>query len=363
MASTALNYLNSFTVSNQGIEDLRELIRLNTLEAGSLNEVVDVIFGVRQGKRLGGIGDFGTVGESKPLCNPTWNATNLATEEKVWDLGAVGIYERLCGDDFLNTIVQFSMKRGTYKADLTGDDLMTLIVEPGLTKAWNDAMWRVAWFADTDAQTVGTGDGTLTNNADSAPKFFNMTDGFFKRLFEIAPTGSAQHIPIPANAGTTYAEQDEQMFDGTTDLVSIVDRMIYTNRRLRMSGDRFILCTQSFADALAAQIKRDNRGSDLAWNAQFDGLVSATIYNGITFIALPIWDDMIRKYYDDGTKWNYPHRAVYTSKSNLKFGIESDSAMATLDVWFSKDDQDVKVLARDEVGTLIWEDDLVTFAY
>lgn len=367
MASTAQNYLNSFTVSNQGIEELSELLMLTHLKTGSINEVVDVMYGVRQGKRLGGIGEFGTVGESQKLCKPTFNATNLATQEKVWDLGAVGIYESLCADDFLDTIVQFSMGTGTDKADLTNDELMSLIIEPKLAQAWDKAIWRTIFFGDKDAQSVSSG-GNLTNDANSAPKFFNMFDGLFKRMYEIVPTDDAQHVAIPANAGATYDAQMENIFDfsdPTTTPSAIVNRMIYRAApyKLRQQTDRVLLVTQSFADALAEDIKTNNKGSDLQWESLFDGLVSATKFNGQTIMALPVWDEMIRTHFDNGTKWLDPHRAVYTTKSNLKAGIASTDLLATLDIWFSKDEQDVKILARDEMGTMVWEDDILVFAY
>ena len=72
---------------------------------------------------------------------------------------------------------------------------------------------------------------------------------------------------------------------------------------------------------------------------------------------------MIRSFEDNGTTWNKPHRAVYAPKSSLKLGVNSDDMIAFLKVWFSDDDQENKMLVRDKVGTMTWEDDLITFAY
>lgn len=362
MGSTALNYINNFTVSNQGITDLRELLMLQVLKTGSLTEVLNMNYGVRNGKRIGGIGEFGLVGKNSPMCNPQFNNTNLATQEKVWELGNVSILERLCADDFVDTMVKFSMGTGNDKADLTGDDLMSIVIEPKLAEALEKTLWRVFWFGDKNAANIGAG-GVITTGIDV--DFFNMTDGLFKRLFTIAPTGSAQHVPIASNGNSTYQSQKNGLLLGTSDSATeIMDSLIYNaDMRLRQSSDKFVLCTQSFADALAADIKRSNKGSDLQWESLFDGLVYATRYNGETVIALPMWDEMIRSFEDDGTRWNNPHRAVYASKSTLMAGTESSDLLGALKIWFSDDDQDVKIIARDDVGTMIWEDNLIMMAY
>jgi len=360
MGSTALNYINNFTVSNQGITDLRELLMLSVLKTGSLPEVLNMNYGVRNGKRIGGVGEFGLVGKSAPMCNPQFNNTNLATQEKVWELGNVSILERLCADDFVDTMVKFSMGTGNDKADMTGDDLMSIVIEPRLALALERTLWRVFWFGDKNAANIGAG-GIITTGIDV--DFFNMTDGLFKRLFAIAPTGSKQHVSIAANAQATYRLQHDSMFTQGA-ATSVVDELIYNaDMRLRQSSDKFVLCTQSFADALASDIKKSNKGSDLQWESLFDGLVYATRYNGETIIALPVWDEMIRAFEDDGTKWNNPHRAVYASKNTLMAGIESSDLLGALKIWFSDDDQDVKIIARDDVGTMIWEDDLIMMAY
>jgi hypothetical protein len=132
--------------------------------------------------------------------------------------------------------------------------------------------------------------------------------------------------------------------------------------KLRQKSDKILLVTQTLADALAIDIKTNNKGSNLQWESLFDGFVSATQYNGQTILALPIWDEMIQSFENTGTKWNKPHRAVFASKETLKGGVESNNMLADLQIFFSQKDQKNYLLAKDKAGTLTWEDELIMFA-
>lgn len=365
-ASTAYNDVKDLTPSNQGIENLRELIMLTVLKIGALSETMNIVYGARNGKIVGGIGEFGLVGEAAKMCNPEWNNTNLAPQEKKWELGPFMIKESICADDFVATVAQFAMKTGTDKADMSSDDLVTYIIEPRLLYAIEKGLWRVYWMGDTDAENVDIEEGENVGGDITAGidvKFFNMTDGLFKRLYAIAPTGSAQRVAISANAQATKALQLSSIFTEGL-MTTVMDNIIYkADMKLRQKEDRIVLMTQSAADALAWDIKKSNKGSDLQWESLFDGLVWATKYNGETIYALPIWDEMIRSFNDLGATYLDPHRVVYASKETLMGGIESTELLNTLKIWFSQDTQTVKILARDEVGTMVWEDNLVMFGY
>lgn len=361
MASTALNDLKKLTPSNQAIQDLRELIFLSTLQYGSLAETLTFQYGAKNGKYVGGIGEFDIIGESKKLCKPTFNSTKIATQEKKWELGAFVVSESLCADDFAETVARFCMNTGTRKADLTDTDLLAHIVEPRLKTAIEKGLWRYYWFGDKTAKNVSA-QGIITDGVDT--KHFTAVDGLFKRLYDITATNASRRIKIDANGEASKALQRSKLFeDGVA--TGIFDDLIYgANIKLRQQTDKVVLCTQSYADALASDVKKTNKGSDLQWESLFDGLVSATKYNGETILALPIWDEMIASYEDQGDTLKFPHRVLYASKSALWGGVESENDfMPNLDIWFSKDDQENKILGREEVGTLIWEDDLVQFAY
>ena len=365
MASTGQSFIDQFTVNNQGIKDLRELLFLSRLKYGVINETMDLMTGVVNGSRLGGVGEMEPVGTPSNGCNPQWKASNIDTIEKVWELGAYEVPEQICYADLENTIVQWSKRTGTDIADLTGTDYIDVIVEPLLSQALEKMLWRLLWFGDKNALNIDdTGNITDGVNVD----LFKVCDGMFKRLFAITAANTAQRVNIAANTAATYASQITQIrADGVA--TGIFESLLFNAPvKLRQKSDKILLVTQTLADALTIDIKK-NRGSDLQWTAVLDGLgnpstlMTTTVFNGQTIIALPIWDEMIQMFENTGTAWINPHRAVFASKSVLKGGVEGTSEMADLQIWFNRDLQLNRMLVKDKLGTLTWEDNLVMFAY
>lgn len=359
MASTGQLEITNLTPDNGAVMDLRELLFLTVLQSEAFERTVNLFPGAIHGKIIGGVGKMGLVGELMPNCKPTWNATKIPTQEKKWDLGEWTVAEEICYKDFVETLVRYAMRKKTSVADLTGTDFLDIIVEPKLTEAITEMLWRLYWFGNTTASNVADG-GSITAGVD--PKYFKVCDGFFKRLFAITAANEKQRVVIDANTAASYqAQRDGIRAAGVA--TGIFDKLIYdADIRIRQATDKGVLCTQSYADALAIDVKRTT-GSDLQWESLFGGLVSASKFNGHDILALPKWDEMITAFEDNGTTLNKPHRVLYAPKSNLLAGVASDNLIAELKTWFSDDDQVNRMLARDEIGTIIWEDDLIQFAY
>ena len=364
MASTGYLDMNNFAINNHGITDLRKLLFLTVIdpegEDNSLKDVLEINTGIEDGERVGGVGEFAPVGLPSSGCNPDWKGTKLATAEKQWKLGEYEIAEEICFADLEKTIVQYAMRRGTDIADLTGTDYIDAIVEPRMVLAMNKMLWRLAWFGDITADDV-TGGGFITDGINL--NLFHVCDGLFKRIFDIVSANPLQGISIAANSAATKIDQIAGIRASGV-ATSLMDKLIYdSNPKLLQHSDRVLLVTKSIADALAMDIKANNKGSDLQWQSLFNGFASATVYNQQQIISLPIWDEMIRMFEDDGTVWNLPHRAIYAPKSSLKLGINSNDMLSYLDIFFDKKSQTNNIIARDKVGTMTWEDDLIMAAY
>lgn len=362
MASTGKSYIDQFTINNQGIMDLRELLFLTVLQFGSINETLDLMTGVVPGSRIGGVGEMEPVGLPSNGCDPQWNASKIATIEKLWELGAYEVAESICYEDLEETLVRFSMRAGTDRADLTSTDYIDVIVEPKLKEAMEKMIWRMLWLGDKTADNVTNG-GVITDTVNA--NLMKVCDGLFKRLFTLP---AAQRITIAANtAATKDAQRSGILVAGVAK--KIFDDILWKAPiKLRQKSNRILMVTQSLADALTIDVK-NNAGSDLQWTAVLDGLgnenslMTTTVYNGQKIMALPLWDDMIQTFEDGGTVFNKPHRAVYTTKDQLKGGIHSSGALADLQINFDFLTQRNYMLAKDKVGALTWEDNLIMVAY
>lgn len=360
MASTGLNFSN-LTPDNGAVKDLRQLIFLAVLGVDQLGKIFNVLPKQKHGDKVGFVGEFGLLGKKSQGCNPTYATSILAASEKTWDIPEWEVAEKICYKDLEGTVAQVAMRTKTDIADLGGTEYVDYILMPRLELGVRKMLLRLAWFGDKAADTITNG-GALLDSVDKG--YFNVTDGFWKRLFTLVAGNASRHTTIAANAQTTFATQKSAIRQSGV-ATDVLDNLIADAPMvLRQADGQVIYITQSLKDALDVDIRKNNKGSELQWKAIFGGITETT-YNGVSLMAIPFWDEMIQGYETvaGGKAWNKPHRALYTIKDNLLIGVEGDSEIADLQVWFNKDEQMNKILAKDKLGTLIAQDDLVQVAY
>lgn len=347
-----------FTVDNGAIQDLSELLFLSTFKDPDLEVVCTTETGVYDGKKLGYIDSLGDVGKNAKGCSPTYENINVTGIEKEWSLGNYQIPLKICYEDLENTIAKHSLNAGTEESEVIGTVYWNDIVIPLLTRAMNEMIWRIAWFGDTGAKNIAES-GLLS--AGINPNLFTMTDGFWKRLRAITTANEHQLTTIAANTKTTYdAQKTEIRKDGVA--IGIVDAMLSdADSRIFDKPDHAIYMTNSLFKALRNDVKRlHNLQLELS---HVTSGIQLSSYDGHPVVVLDIWDRMIKKYEDNGTALNCPHRALVTSASNLFMGTPDKDVIANLDITFDHVTRLNHIYAASKIGTLIGEDDLVQVAY
>lgn len=360
MASTGLNFAN-LTPDNGAVKDLRKLIFRAVLGAEQVGRICNVLPKQRHGEKAGYVGEFGLIGRASSKCNPEFESNLLTTEEDTWDIKEWEVAEKICYADLEGTVAQTAMKTGTDIADLTGTDYIDYILMPRLELAVRKMILRFAWFGDKEAKNVAEG-GVL--KAGVSASRFNVTDGFWKRIFALVAKDASRHTAIAANAETTWAKQ-KAAFRAAGVATGIMDDLISdASLVLREQPNGVIYITQAFKDALDRDIKANNKGSEMQWTALFDGVMSSK-YNGIEVVVVPFFDEIIQNYEATANagQYNKPFRAIYTIKDNLLVGTESESEISSIEIWFNRDEQVNKIHAKDKLGTLIAQGDLVQVAY
>lgn len=348
---------SQFTVDNGAIRDLGELLFLTVFNDPEIERVLTLSTGVYNGQKLGYIDDMGDVGKNKSGCSPTYDNINITGIEKSWDLGPWQIAKHICYTELENTIAKYSLNTGTQIAYLPDTPYWNDILVPLLQRAMVEMFWRIAWFGDKDAKNV-TASGLLTDGVDTS--LFTMADGLWKRLKAITATNEHQLTAIAANAATTYADQKALLRkDGVA--VGIVDDMLSdADSRIFDKDDHAIMMTNSLFKALRNDVKRLHN-LQLEVEHVTSG-IQLSRYDGHEIIVLDIWDRMIKKYEDNGTSLNCPHRAVLTSPQNLFAGTTDKDLIADLSVTFNDETRYNNIFAQSNIGTLVGEDALVQVA-
>lgn len=348
---------DQFTVDNGAIRDLNELLFTTTYNDPAIEQVITPYTGVENGKKLGYIDSIDDVGTKATGCNPTYTNVNLKGFEKTWDLGEWAIPKKFCYKDLTETLAKYGMKPGTERGDLQDTPYWDKLLIPLLQRATVDMFWRLAWFGDTEAKAVADS-GTITDGVDI--NLLNTCDGLWKRLEAIIAANTNQQTKIDANEKTTYAEQKEAVrAEGYA--IDIIDKMLAdADGRIDSLEGNAIFMTNSLFKALRSDVYRRTK-YQLTTEKLMDGIILSE-YDGKTVVALDIWDRMIKKFENTGTKFNLPHRAVYTSPKNLFVGTSDTGLYAGLDIIFNRDERVNKIYASGDLGTLVGEDELVQVA-
>lgn len=351
--------LSALTPDNGAIKDLKDLIIAELFTDPELERFFTLMQNVKNGQKIGFVGPMQDVGWEGSGCNPTYKKPNIDFGEKTWDIGEWEVPLEFCYKDLKNTIAEYCLKTGTNIGDLTSTDYMDNIVYPALKEAMRLMMWRFVWFADKDAEVTGTGSGVLTAETDK--KLFTTTDGLWKRLFTITTEASTQRTAIAANDEASLALQFSKLKESGV-AIGIFDSILENaDPRIASLDGAGIFATKSLCDALAKDLKREYKET-LKWDQVIKG-VRVTEYNGVPLYEIPVWDRMILKYQNNGTKLNIPHRAIFCSPRDLLVGTPANELISELDIFFEKKTRMNHIYSTGQMGTQTAQDELIHIAH
>lgn len=357
MASTGLDF-SKLTAPNGAVESLRELIFLAVANPESIGGLVNFLPNQKHGQKAGFVGEFGLVGKASTGCEPNYGTDLISTSEKTWDIPAFEIAEKICASDLYSTLLKVALKRNTKVDDLTGSEYVEDVVAPRLELAIKKAILRFVFFGDKNITSSELKSGVSTD-------YFSLTDGIWKQLFAGVAAGKVARVNVAANTATSAAAQRAAIYQAGV-ATGIVDELIANAPVvLRQQAGQRIYVTFAFKDALDADIRKSNKGSDLQWESIFDGVQKAQ-YNGIEIVAVSYWDEVISNYLANSTNptaLDNPYRAIYTVQDNLLVGTESEDAVADIDLHFDPITRLNYIYAKDSIGALVAQDDLVVVAY
>lgn len=348
---------SQFTVDNGALRDLGELLFLTVFNDPDIELVMTQQTGVFNGQKLGYIDDMGDVGKNQSGCSPTYDNVNVTGIEKTWELGPWQIPLKMCYEELENTLAKYGLDWGTNIANLTETPYWNDILIPLLQRAMVDMYWRIAWFGDKDAKNIANG-GLLTAGVD--PKLFTMCDGLFKRIQAITAANPHQLTSIAANAAATYDAQKKGIREDGVAVGILDDLLSDADSRIFDKEDHVILMTNSLFKALRNDVKKLH---NLQLTVEHvTGGIQMSQYDGHNILVLDIWDRMIKKFQDNGTALNCPHRAILTSPQNLFAGTTAKDAISDVSVTFDDVTRLNHIFAQSNIGTLVGEDALIQVA-
>jgi hypothetical protein len=197
-----------------------------------------------------------------------------------------------------------------------------------IEEGFRENLLRKVWFNSKTAAVLPGGNITIGTDLG----YFNTLDGLFVQIFTAIPTTSKYYTPIAKNLGATYALQALASGDAMATLKSVYNK---ADKRMRNTAGVTFKVTSSIFDGYLNDLEAlQNAG---AGNTMINENGQLTLtYRGIPLEVMDIWDRTIDQYYNNGTKWDKPHRIVMTVSSNIPIGTPSTDDFGTVDAFYDK---------------------------
>lgn len=332
-SNTALAILDPTDLSWHGKEaqDISEAVYEAVFTTPRLADIHQVRTGIKAKTQIPFLGKLGLVGKKKANCDTTANPGGITMSEKFWDPEYVSDRFEECWATLKESFFIWGLAEGIKKEDLTDSDF-AIFLEGRLASAVMEAIIRIAHFGNKSEDTVANS-GNITNGTDI--DYFNILDGMWPQLITIATNDTNRRVTIAKNSGNSYANQTFSGTDTTNKVAETCfqDLLYNSDFRLRDSGNLVILCTQSLFDQYAKELR--SRNIDASFS-RIEAGYKTLQFEGIQVIAISFWDTLIRTYFDTGTAWYLPHRAVITTKENIPIGVENEGSLSELDPFYDK---------------------------
>lgn len=319
---------DNLTLNAREAETVSEVIFERVFNDSDLAEYHEIETGIDVKTQIAFAERLGLLGKKSEGCTPN-EAGGFALTEKFWTPVLEDFRLKHCQNDMpaLLKLFRKSQRINPDFFDAVGSEEFGVIIS-AVESAMLENMHRKIWFNDTAAATIDSA-GVFKNGTDLG--YFNSFDGLFKQIMSEVTASDANYVAITKNTGNSYANQAL----AEDDAIAIFEQMVTAaDERLVATEDSFILATRTLADNYRATLRNKNLGSGFLEVVEegrpklyFDGIEVKVRYD---------WDRYIKEYQNDDTKWNLPHRAVFTTKSNIPVGTLSEEDLTKLDAFYDK---------------------------
>lgn len=324
----ALIDVTDLTLNPREVETVSAVIFERAFNDSDLSEYHDVETGIDMKTQIVLGGRMGLLGKAVTGCTPN-EVDGITMTEKYWDPAFEDFRLTHCQADMPRLLKLFK-KESRMNPDFfdkVGSEEFGVIIA-AVETAMLENMHRKIWFNDK-AAALTSGGGVFKVGTDLG--YWNTFDGLWKQIMADVNAGDSNYVAITKNAAASYALQALAVDDA----VSILSSM-YTSadERLLADPDAFFLVTRSIADNYRASLRTKTFGA--GFTEVLENGKSALYFEGIEVKTRFDWDRYIRGYQDNGTKWNLPHRAILTTKSNIPVGTLSTEDLESLDVFYDR---------------------------
>jgi hypothetical protein len=350
--------LSALTFTADQLRTMNELVVTAVLESPDLSLFHTLHQGIKNDREIGIVpGTLGLMGKAAQGCDPVADTTLGATATmKKWEPKRIEVILDQCATDIAASMAKLARKLGVEVNDLTSTQYFDFLLEL-LVVDIPKMIHRHVWFGNKAAANVDDSPaGVITSGVDV--DYFNVINGFWYQLAVIYAAAAARKTAIAANAEATRALQFSVLAASSglaayNALNSIVDDAPAT---LVGQSDKLIIVTNSVAKSAYRYLQSKGIGYDINLQTNGFGLSS---WDGIPLYIVPLWDQFIEAYENNGTKLNSPHRIVFTTKTNLNVGMEGSGLFENVNSFYDKKSRVNRIETSDAFDAKIIDDGLL----
>lgn len=312
--------------------------------------------GIRNDRAIGYVNtSLGKMLKAPLGCNPTGSTFGaMATAQKVWTPKGIAFRKEECKTEIIPSLVQYLMNAGIDSYDLTNTEYYAFFLSY-LPDNLAKEVFRYAFFGDTAAETFANG-GKLTNGSDKT--YYTQFDGIWKQLAAIYTATAARKTQLVGNPnGQATAALQDSVLTGANALASFYAVHDAADIHLRLQPNKVFMCTDSVMKVVRRELQQ-NKGTDTLMVKLIEGIQVPTI-DGIPVVVVPVWDELIRADFYNGTTYDNPHRILLTTTDNLALGFAGDGAFEEFDVYFDKKSKLNIIEGEDQMDSKVLRNDLI----
>lgn len=307
-------------------ENAKEMLRSPLYQNPLLSNYLTVTDRYKVGQQLAFSNPLGLTGRAG-TCGAVTDEP-MSFFEKVLDPKKIkGGWEQ-CEDEIHNSLFLFTAGDGYGIYNLGENPAYEDLMSYYLIDAFLQNLQRRVWFNDTSIL-----DSDLNGNG----IYFNTYDGLFK-LFINDASINGNRVEISENDGLNYASQ-ELAADTAYKTFQAMVRTADPRLRSKMPP---ILCTSTLFFNYKEYLENQSLQFTLD---RVEGGFQRLTYNGLQVIDYNLWDRNIEAYFNDGTRYDRPHRAVMMDKQNVIFNIDVGLTprSSAFQIYYSLDDEVYKM--------------------
>ena len=346
---------SGLTLQADEAKDVSEAVFERSFENERIETMHTIQTGVERDRFIPFFGRLGLTGKAQEGCTPTVNAGSIPTSQKKWTPKTIGDRLAHCEKDLSPLFKVWQRKKKSLDQWNAIDMPHFSFIEDRVSESIEESILRHIAFGDTSADTVANS-GSLTNGTDKT--FFNVIDGYWKQIETMVAGNSALKVAITENAGVTKTAQANLADDAAYKTMKAMYEG--ADARLLEADGVYIALTKSMWDNWVAYM--EDKSVNFTLDEVKDGITKKT-FRGIPIIVDYFWDRMIRSYFDNGTIFDRPNRALMTVRDNMPIGTLDEGSLSELDSFYDKKDKTNYIDFAYDLDVKVLEDYMLMVAY